>query len=89
MNSWSRRESAEEEAIKVFANNLKHLLMAAPAGIACTLGFDPGLRTGVKVVMVDDTGKLLAHTVIFPHAPRNDWDDSLAVLAKLCTQYQG
>jgi uncharacterized protein len=82
------REAAEEEAIKVFANNLKHLLMAAPAGTRSTLGLDPGLRTGVKVVVVDNTGKLLAHTVIFPHAPRNDWDGSLAVLAKLCKQYQ-
>jgi protein Tex len=82
------REASEEEAIKVFANNLKHLLMAAPAGTRCTLGLDPGLRTGVKVVVVDNTGKLLAHTVIFPHAPRNDWNGSLAVLAKLCKQHQ-
>jgi uncharacterized protein len=78
------RESAEEEAIKVFANNLKHLLMAAPAGTRATLGLDPGLRTGVKVVVVDETSKLLAYTAIFPHAPRNDWDASIAVLAKLC-----
>ena len=82
------RETAEAEAIKVFANNLKHLLMAAPAGTRSTLGLDPGLRTGVKVVVVDNTGKLLAYTVIFPHAPRNDWDGSLAVLAKLCKQHQ-
>lgn len=80
------RESAEEEAIKVFANNLKHLLMAAPAGSRVTLGLDPGLRTGVKVVVIDDTGKLLTYTTIFPHAPRNDWDASVAVLAKLCAQ---
>lgn len=78
------RESAEEEAIRVFANNLKHLLMAAPAGSRVTLGLDPGLRTGVKVVVIDGTGKLLAHTAIFPHAPRNDWEGSLAILAKLC-----
>lgn len=82
------RESAEEEAIKVFANNLKHLLMAAPAGTRTTLGLDPGLRTGVKVVVIDETGKLLAHTVIYPHAPRNDWDVALAGLAKLCQQYK-
>ncbi|MEO8401411.1 MAG: Tex family protein [Gammaproteobacteria bacterium] len=82
------RESAEEEAINVFANNLKHLLMAAPAGTRVTLGLDPGLRTGVKVVVVDDTGKLLAHTAIFPHAPRNDWDGSIATLAKLCKQFK-
>jgi uncharacterized protein len=82
------RESAEEEAIKVFANNLKHLLMAAPAGSRGTLGLDPGLRTGVKVVVVDGTGKLLFHHVIYPHAPRNDWDGSLAILAKLCQKFQ-
>lgn len=82
------RESAEEEAIKVFANNLKHLLMAAPAGSRATLGLDPGLRTGVKVVVVDGTGKLVANTAIFPHAPRNDWQDSLSVLAKLCKAFQ-
>ncbi len=81
------RESAEEEAIKVFANNLKHLLMAAPAGSRVTLGLDPGLRTGVKVVVIDETGKLLFHTNIFPHAPRNDWDQSISVLAKLCKQF--
>jgi uncharacterized protein len=82
------RESAEEEAIKVFANNLKHLLMAAPAGSRATLGLDPGLRTGVKVVVVDDTGKLMANTAIFPHAPRNDWDGAVNVLAKLCKAFQ-
>lgn len=81
------RESAEEEAINVFANNLKHLLMAAPAGSRVTLGLDPGLRTGVKFVVVDDTGKLLDHDVIFPHAPRNDWDGSISTLAKICAKY--
>jgi len=81
------RESAEIEAIKVFANNLKHLLMAAPAGSRATLGLDPGLRTGVKVVVVDETGKLLFHTAIFPHAPRNDWEGSLVLLAKVCKQF--
>ncbi|MHB1948453.1 MAG: Tex family protein [Gammaproteobacteria bacterium] len=82
------RENAEEEAIKVFANNLKHLLMAAPAGSLVTLGLDPGLRTGVKAVIVDNTGKLLTHTTIFPHAPRNDWDGSIAILAKLCAEFK-
>ncbi len=81
------RENAELEAIKVFANNLKHLLMASPAGSRTTLGLDPGLRTGVKVVVIDGTGKLLAHTVIFPHLPRNDWDGSIVTLAKLCKQF--
>lgn len=81
------REIADEEAIKVFANNLRHLLMTSPAGSRVTLGLDPGLRTGVKVVVIDGTGKLLIHTSIFPHAPRNDWDQSIAVLAKLCQQF--
>lgn len=81
------REMADEEAIHVFANNLKHLLMAAPAGSRVTLGLDPGLRTGVKVVVLDGTGKLLTYTVIYPHAPRNDWDGSLATLAKLCVDH--
>lgn len=81
------RQQAEEEAIKVFANNLKHLLMAAPAGARATLGLDPGFRTGVKVVAIDTTGKLLAYTAIFPHEPRNDWDNSISVLAKLCKQH--
>ncbi len=80
------REASEEDAINVFANNLKHLLMAAPAGSRVTMGLDPGLRTGVKVVVVDETGKLLGNTTIFPHAPRNAWDESLAVLAKICQQ---
>lgn len=82
------REQADEEGIKVFANNLKHLLMTAPAGSRVTLGLDPGLRTGVKVVVIDGTGKLLMHTAIFPHAPRNDWDASLSVLHKICTEYK-
>lgn len=82
------RELAEEEAIRVFANNLKHLLLAAPAGSRVTLGLDPGLRTGVKVVVVDATGKLLEHTSIFPHAPRNDWDNSINILANLCAKHK-
>lgn len=81
------RENSDEEAIKVFANNLKHLLMAAPAGSRVTLGLDPGLRTGVKAVVIDETGKLLGFTTIFPHAPRNDWDQSIQTLAKLCRQF--
>lgn len=85
---WRLRELAEEEAIRVFANNLKHLLMAAPAGSRVTLGLDPGLRTGVKFVVVDGTGKLLHHDVIFPHAPRNDWDASIATLAAVCKKFK-
>ncbi len=78
---------SEEEAIRVFARNMKDLLMAAPAGLRPTLGLDPGLRTGVKVAVVDGTGKLVANTTIFPHEPRKDWDGSLHVLAKLCQQH--
>jgi protein Tex len=81
------REMAEEEAIAVFARNLKALLMAPPAGMRATMGLDPGLRTGVKVVVVDHTGKLLEHTTIFPHAPKNQWDQSAAVLATLCAKH--
>ncbi len=81
------RQAAEEEAIQVFSNNLKHLLMAAPAGSHVTLALDPGLRTGTKAVVIDSTGKLLANITIFPHAPRNDWDMSLKVLHKLCVDH--
>ncbi|MFI4955156.1 MAG: Tex family protein, partial [Gammaproteobacteria bacterium] len=81
------RENAELEAIKVFANNLHHLLMAAPAGAKVTMGLDPGYRTGVKVVVIDQTGKLLTYTVIFPHPPQNEWQESLDKLAKLCNEF--
>ena len=82
------RELAEEEAISVFARNLKALLMAPPAGMRATMGLDPGLRTGVKVVVVDNTGKLLDYTTIFPHVPKNQWDQSLATLAALCIKHR-
>ncbi|WP_144392706.1 Tex family protein [Pleionea sediminis] len=82
------RESSETAAINVFANNLRDLLMAAPAGAKVTMGLDPGLRTGVKVVVVDDTGKLLTHTTIFPHAPQNQWDQSIRKLATLCEMHK-
>ncbi|MGX5175466.1 Tex family protein [Aliikangiella sp. IMCC44653] len=78
------RESAEASAIGVFASNLRDLLMAAPAGKYATMGLDPGLRTGVKAVVVDDTGKLLTQSTIFPHAPQNQWDQSVAKLATMC-----
>lgn len=81
------RTDAEHEAIKVFSSNLKHLLMAAPAGMRVTLALDPGLRTGVKAVVIDGTGKLLANTTIFPHAPRNEWNQSLVILYKLCKEH--
>ena len=82
------REMAEEEAIAVFARNLRSLLLAPPAGSRATMGLDPGLRTGVKVVVVDTTGKLLEHSTVFPHQPRNQWDQSLAALGALCVKHQ-
>lgn len=81
------REGAEDEAISVFARNLHDLLLAAPAGPRATLGLDPGLRTGCKVAVVDATGKLLDTATVYPHAPRNDWDGTLNVLAKLCAKH--
>ncbi len=81
------REDAEAEAIKVFAGNLKDLLLAAPAGPRATLGLDPGLRTGVKVAVVDHTGKLLDYATIYPHAPKNQWRESLAVLVALVSKH--
>jgi len=82
------RESAEAEAIRVFGENLRDLLLAAPAGLRVCMGLDPGLRTGVKAVVVDQTGKLLDYITIFPHAPKNQWDESLAILAKLAAKYK-
>ena len=84
----SLRDRAEEEAIQVFAKNLNDLLMAAPAGAKVTMGLDPGLRTGVKVAIVDETGKVVATTTIYPHAPQNQWDKSSRTLATLCKQYK-
>jgi uncharacterized protein len=81
------REQAEVEAINVFARNLKALLLAAPAGPRATMGLDPGLRTGVKVAIVDATGKVMEHATIYPHQPRNDWDGSLHVLAQLAAKH--
>ena len=81
------RESAELAAIEVFAANLKDLLLAAPAGQKATLAIDPGLRTGCKVAVVDATGQFLAHATLYPHAPRNDWDASLAELARLVEKH--
>lgn len=81
------REAAEAEAIQVFAKNLKDLLLAAPAGPRTTMGLDPGLRTGVKVAVVDKTGKLLETATIYPHVPQNQWDQSIATLARLIAQH--
>ena len=82
------RERAETEAIKVFARNLKDLLLAAPAGPRATMGLDPGMRTGVKVAVVDATGKVVDTAVIYPHQPKNDWDGALHTLAKLAEKHQ-
>jgi uncharacterized protein len=81
------REAAEAEAIKIFGRNLHELLLAAPAGPKAVLGLDPGIRTGCKVAVVDATGKLLQTTTIYPHQPRNDWQGSLATLARMVVQH--
>jgi len=81
------REKAEAEAIAVFGDNLKDLLLAAPAGQRTVLGLDPGIRTGCKIAVVDATGKLVATETIYPHEPKRQWDQSLAVLRKLCMQH--
>ncbi|MEW2555840.1 Tex family protein [Streptomyces zhihengii] len=81
------RTSAEDEAVRVFAANLRDLLLAAPAGTRATLGLDPGFRTGVKVAVVDATGKVVATDVIHPHVPANRWDESLAKLARLAREH--
>jgi len=81
------RERAEEEAIRVFAHNLHDLLLAAPAGPRVTMGLDPGLRTGVKVAIVDRTGKLLETATVYPHVPRQDWDGTLKTLALLAKKH--
>lgn len=82
------REQAESEAIRVFGRNLNDLLLAAPAGPRATIGLDPGLRTGVKVAVVDATGKLLDYCAIYPHAPKKQWDQALATLSKLAQTHQ-
>ncbi|WSY11319.1 RNA-binding transcriptional accessory protein [Embleya sp. NBC_00896] len=82
------RQEAEDEAVRVFAANLRDLLLAAPAGTRATMGLDPGLRTGVKVAVTDDTGKVVATETIYPHEPRRKWDESLATLAKLAAAYK-
>lgn len=82
------RERAEETAIGVFADNLKDLLLAAPAGARTTLGLDPGLRTGVKVAVVDATGRVLDHATIYPHPPARRWQASLETLEALCRRHE-
>ena len=81
------REQAEAEAIRVFGRNLHDLLLAAPAGQRPTIGLDPGLRTGVKVAVVDGTGKVLDTATVYPHEPRKDWEGALRTLAALCARH--
>jgi uncharacterized protein len=81
------REAAEATAIKVFAENLRDLLLAAPAGKRVVMGLDPGIRTGVKVAVVSDTGKVLDTSTVYPHEPRKDWEGSLHTLGRLCATH--
>lgn len=83
-----QRLAAEADAMKVFAENLRHLLLAAPAGGRCTLGVDPGIRTGVKLAVVNSAGDVLAHSTIYPFAPKNDTQGALAELERLCREHQ-
>jgi uncharacterized protein len=85
MRLW---QAAEDEAVRVFAANLRDLLLAAPAGTRPTLGLDPGFRTGVKVAVVDPTGKVVATATIYPHVPARRWDESIAALAHLCAEHK-
>ena len=80
--------AAEQESVRVFAANLRDLLLAAPAGARPTMGLDPGFRTGVKVAVVDATGKVVATSVIYPHEPQRQWNEALAVLGKLAKQHK-
>jgi protein Tex len=81
------REQAEAEAIRVFGRNLHDLLLTAPAGQRVTMGLDPGIRTGVKVAVVDGTGKLLDTATVYPHEPRNDWEGAIRTLGQLCGRH--
>lgn len=81
------REAAEATAIKVFGDNLRDLLLAAPAGAKAVMGLDPGIRTGVKVAVVDATGKLVDTATVYPHEPRKDWDGAMHTLAQLCAKH--
>ena len=81
------KEAAEEEAINVFASNLNDLLLAAPAGPKTTIGLDPGLRTGVKVAVVNETGKLVDFATIYPHVPKNQWGQSISIIAALAKKH--
>ena len=80
-------QAAEDEAVRVFAANLRDLLLAAPAGARATIGLDPGFRTGVKVAVTDRTGKVTGTATIYPHEPHRQWDKSLDTLARLAQQH--
>src|SRR5439155_19911672 len=80
MRLWT---AAETEGVRVFASNLRDLLLAAPAGARVTMGLDPGYRSGVKVAVVDATGKVVATSTVYPHEPQRQWDATLATLGKL------
>ncbi|MFK7892870.1 MAG: Tex family protein [Granulosicoccus sp.] len=84
----SLREKADAEAIRVFADNLRDLLLAAPAGARTTMGLDPGYRSGVKVAVTDATGKVVSHTTIYPHAPQKQWNKAVTELSRLCQQHR-
>lgn len=85
MRLWTQ---AETEAVRVFASNLRDLLLAAPAGARVTMGLDPGYRSGVKTAVIDATGKVVATTTIYPHEPQRRWDEALAILGKLAVQHR-
>jgi len=85
MRLW---QAAEDEAVRVFAMNLRDLLLAAPAGTRSTMGLDPGFRTGVKVAVIDATGKVVATDTIYPHQPQQRWDEALATLARLAAAHR-
>ena len=85
MRLW---DAAEQEAVRVFASNLRDLLLAAPAGARVTMGLDPGFRSGVKVAVVDATGKVVATTAVYPHEPQKRWDEALATLGKLAVAHR-
>ncbi len=82
------KEISDQGAIQIFAQNMKDLLLAAPAGAKVTMGIDPGIRTGCKAAVVDKTGKLLDTATIYPHEPKNDWHGSLATLGALCMKHK-
>ncbi len=82
-----KRLAAEAEAMDVFAENLRHLLLSAPAGARCTLGVDPGIRTGVKLAVVNQSGDVVAHSTVYPFAPKEDKAGAIEEIARLCREH--